>query len=328
MSVCSPENLPRQSLPLRLPKPLQKGDTIAVIAPAGQLHNEDAFYKGAALLQEMGFSLQFPRGLWPGDGGGYLADSDCARSEEFNRIWAGDAAAIIALRGGFGSLRMADGIDFELVRRKPKLLIGFSDITILLNLIYQRAGVVSLHAPVLTSLGTSTPEALERLYQCLTTPLANYPPISAKNIEILRSSGAIAAEKAENAPLIGGNLATLTTLLGTEWDFDYKGGFLLLEDIGEPLYKIDRMLTQLLLAGKFAGIAGVLIGDFHTAEEHPQNAPLRHLRYIETVWTRVLECLDSAGNDCPVYGRFPAGHIRENLAAAIGLPLRSTPGLF
>jgi muramoyltetrapeptide carboxypeptidase len=288
------------------PAPLQKGDTIGVIAPAGQLHDKTNFIKGVEILHEMGFKVKFPRELWPGHE--YLADSDENRGYEFNSLFRdGKIKALISLRGGYGCLRMLEKIDLDLVVANPKFLVGFSDITILQNHLYAQTGLVSLHGPVMTSLGNATKDTLERVYTCLTSINMKHYTIDSKNIEILRDGPDIVA------PLIGGNLASLVTLLGTQYDFSWDNKIIFLEDINEPLYKIDRMLTQLKLAGKLNKIAGLILGDFSTSSNRNE---IEKLRFKESVWQRVLElCPHHA---LPVWGNFPSGHCPCNLCFPLG----------
>lgn len=288
---------------LLYPPVLKKGDTIGVIAPAGYLANRDRFRRGVGILQEMGFEVKFPRDFWPGHD--YLADTDGNRGQEFNALYNDhEVRALIALRGGYGCIRMIDKIDLALIRRNPKPIIGFSDITVLQNYLFAKTGLVSFHGPVASSLGDSSRDALERLYLSLTGQWSQ--PISAGEVEILKKG-----PKA-TAPIVGGNLASLITLLGTAYDFCWDGKIVFLEDVNEPAYKIDRMLTQLKLAGKLDNIAGLILGDFSfTHHSHAEKAG-----YLEKIWTRALELCD--GQAIPIWGNFPSGHCARNLTLPLG----------
>lgn len=289
-------------IPAIYPPILQPGDTIGVIAPAGHLNSRERFGRGVGILQEMGFRVKFPREFWPGHD--YLADTDARRGEEFNDLYRDpEVKALMALRGGYGCIRMIDRIDPQLVREAPKPIIGFSDITILLNYLYSRTGLVSFHGPVTASLGDSNSEALERLYLCLTGRWSQ--PIRAGETEILRRGPTV------TAPLVGGNLASLITLLGTAYDFAWDGKIVLLEDINEPAYKVDRMLTQLKLAGKLDRIAGLILGDFAAQHSRGEKAS-----YLERIWTRALELCEN--RSLPVWGNFPSGHCPRNMTLPLG----------
>ncbi len=289
-----------------VPPPLRPGDTIAIIAPAGQLRDQAGFYDGVNILTEMGFVPRFPRQLWPGTG--YLADTDSQRAEEFNRVWADpEIAAILALRGGYGCLRMASLIDLDLALRQPKLLIGFSDLTILHSFLRQQTGLISLHGPTLSTLASGSQDSRARFHQCLTGNWRH--PLACKGVEVIRGNGIV------SGPLLGGNLSSLLTLLGTPLAPDFTNGILFLEDVGEPLYRIDRMLTQLWLSGKLDGVAGIILGDFSL---HQEMERLDSIRQHEAIWNRVLELTHHRSRQIPVWGGFPVGHGPVNLTLPHG----------
>lgn len=286
------------------PPPLEQGDTIGIFAPAGRLDDPARLTGGVGILREMGFAVKFPGEFWPGQE--YLADSDENRGDEFNRLLRDpEIKALIALRGGYGCIRMIDKIDLSLVTCNPKLIIGFSDITILQNYLYAKTGLVSLHGPVAASLGDASRMALNRLRQCLTGKWSQ--AIHAGDIQILRKGSKV------TAPLVGGNLASLLSLLGTGYDFCWDNKIIFLEDINEPAYRIDRMLTQLKLAGKLDNIAGLILGDFSIANR-PQGED--KTRYLEKIWTRAVELCGR--RSIPIWGNFPSGHCSHNLTLPLG----------
>ena len=290
--------------PQLFPPPLKKGDTIGIVAPAGQLQDKMRFIKGIRILHEMGFQVKFPKNLWPGSN--YLADSDENRAHEFNRLLLDDEVkGLISLRGGYGCLRMLGKIDLALVAKNPKILVGFSDISVLQNYLFEQTGLVSLHGPVVTSLCQATKDTLVSLYDCLTQ--AKVHCVRSDSIKVLRDGPEV------SAPLIGGNLTSLVTLLGTGYDFSWDNKIVFLEDINEPIYKIDRMLTQLKLAGKFNNIVGLVLGDFSISTDGDE---FKNLQYRESVRNRILEVFQDDGS--PVWGDFPSGHCNRNLSFFIG----------
>lgn len=290
--------------PPLIPPPLNKGDTIGIIAPAGRLVDKERFVSGVKILEAMGFAVKFPRDLWPGLD--YLADSDEKRGDEFNRlIGDSEVKALIALRGGYGCLRMIDRIDLAKVVAHPKMIVGFSDLTILQNFLCDRTGLLSLHGPVVTSLGQASRAGRERLADCLAGKW--HHPLAPPMLEILQDGPAV------TAPLLGGNLASLVTLLGTRYDISWDDKIIFLEDVNEPPYRIDRMLTQLQLAGKFEKIAGLLLGDFSGPESADSSA---QNRYLETIWQRVLEL--GGSRNIPIWGNFPSGHCQHSLTLPLG----------
>lgn len=291
-----------------IPKPLCIGDTIGIIAPAGQLAGEEKFIAGVKILQEMGFKVKFPRNLWPGHG--YLADRDDNRIQEFHALLRDpEVKALLAVRGGYGCLRMIGGIDLELAAAIPKMIFGFSDITLLHNYLHDQKQLVTFHGPVLNSLCDLSEPALERFYRTLLGKW--YEPIPIPKLEILRDGEMVAA------PLAGGNLASLLTVLGTRFDFSWKNKIIFFEDINEPAYQVDRMLTQLFLAGKFDGVRGLLLGDFAFPAKDKKN---EKLQYVESIWTRVLEL--SEEYDFPIVANLPIGHFAENFTVPMGISAR------
>ena len=292
------------SSPLLLPEPLQSGDTIAIIAPAGVPKNWDDFETGVRVLREMGFNPKWPRERWPGTG--FLADRDTNRAAEIHAMLADpEVKGLIALRGGYGCLRLLPYLDFSLFRQFPKMILGFSDITILLNHIATQSHLVCFHGPVVTTLGSSDRLTLELVTKTLT---GNWKPatLDIPGLEILRKGSA-------TGKLLGGNLTTLVSLVGTPYDCDWHDSILFLEDIHEPLYRIDRMLTQLFHSGKVQQLRGILLGNFTLTSDADL---LAKLRYTEAIWMRVHELTQKSG--IPVWGNLPSGHCAQNLPLPIG----------
>lgn len=288
------------------PAALRPGDLIGVAAPAGYLQRHERFHQGRLILEEMGFEVYEPEKTWPGHG--YLADSDKARIAELHRLWSNpEINAIIALRGGFGSLRLLQEIDISLIIKRPKLFVGFSDITVLHSVFCNEAGMVCLHGPGLASLPDCDQLSRERLYHCLR---GNWHRTLKENIELIRGGDPV------TGTLLGGNLASLNTLLGTRWFPDLKGAVLLLEDINEPLYRLDRMLTQLWLSGAIDSVSGLILGQF--ADDTVD--AIERQRRNEFVWSRVQEL--TSGTSIPIWGNFPVGHCQRNLTMPLGAVCR------
>lgn len=284
--------------------PLKKGSQIGIIAPAGQLQDINALDRGVNILHEMGFELKLPRQLWPGYG--YLADSDQNRALEFHKMWTDpEIDAIMALRGGFGCLRLLPFLDMQEIAKHQKILIGFSDVTILHQAFFNANNVISFHGPVLTSLSSLNRKSLERFRACLHGKWNI--PIEERSIEILRGGDPALGK------LIGGNLSSLISMIGTPFDLDWRDSILFLEDIGEPFYRIDRMLTQLEQCGKLAQLKGILLGDFSLTSEMDR---LESIRFHEQIWNRVLELTEQAG--MPIWANFPIGHCPTNLTLPYG----------
>lgn len=285
-----------------LPPRLKRGDTIGLLCPAGPVRDPQRLQAGIKLIRDLGFAVKLRGQVEPCEG--YLAETDDRRAAHLQALWADEEVrAIVAIRGGFGCLRLLPLLDVEAFRAHPKLLAGFSDVTVLLNGPLQQAGLVSIHGPMAVSLTTSDEQSVASLFSLLTGAFEE--TIRPRGLEILRGGTA-------RGRLTGGNLTSLVHLLGTPWDSSWDGCLLLLEDTGEPLYRLDRMLTQLALGGRLERLSGLLLGCFD-----PGNGDrLAALRLQEAVWSRVMEL---AGPGYPVWGAFPSGHQERNLALPIGM---------
>ena len=239
--------------PLRPPR-LHPGDQLAVIAPSGPVWKAP-FDTGAAILSKR-YRLAFDSSL-VGTGLGFLSAPDDARLDGLLSALANDAhAGIILGRGGYGLLRIVDRLRPGWLARNPKPIVGFSDGTVLLAAA-AREGVPSIHGPVVTQLGKLGEMDLAALVGLLENP---DPGILLGGLETVVQGRA-------QGPLLGGNLEVFSRLLGTPYLPDLRGAILFLEDVGERPYRLDRLLTHLSLAGIFAAVAGVVLGDFIECEE-------------------------------------------------------------
>jgi muramoyltetrapeptide carboxypeptidase len=233
------------------PSKINKGDRVGIVALSSPF-DEESFERGLSDLRAMDLVPVVPDGIRAR--AGYLAGSDDHRVQVMHDLFSDPSIrAVICARGGYGTLRILDRIDGQLVRRNPKMFVGFSDATALLNMMYQAWGMVAFHGPVVCSLGRSdrdSIDALETLF--FDGDIGGFH---------LASEGVLVSGQAEG-PLMGGNLATLCHLIGTPFQPDFSGSILMLEDVNEPLYKLDRMLTQMTQASVFDGVRGLVLGEF------------------------------------------------------------------
>jgi len=286
--------------PIRPPW-LRRGDTIGLFCPAGPVRDVARLQDGIKRIEDLGFRTKICGPVEPVDG--YLAATDSQRAANLHTLWSDETVqAILAIRGGFGCLRMVEALDWELFQRTPKWLIGFSDVTILLQGLLSRSNLVSIHGPVASSLTRSDEASLHALFALLTGTFDER--LKDKGVEILRGGKC-------RGRLIGGNLTTLVHLLATPWDCTWEDKILLLEDTNEPLYRLDRMLTQLAHTGKLRKLGGLILGEFDQGEDS-----LINLRLQEALWMRTLELV---GPDFPIWGGFPVGHRQRNLALPLGM---------
>ena len=278
---------------------LAPGALIGVIAPAGPVPAQH-LPAVQALYAQWGYRVR----LFPGCHAdiGYLAGPDALRLADLHVALADhEVAALHCLRGGYGAMRLLDGIDGELLRRHPKLLIGYSDITAL-HALWARHGLPSLHAPMpasdLVKPGREADAAalLHVLRHGLRASDVLAPALPA---DALRVGG-----QAEG-PLIGGNLSLVAALLGTPWAWNARGAILFLEDINEESYRVDRLLTQLRLAGVLDAAAGFVLGSF--TEEA---SPMHLLRDMLVPLAK------------PLLAGWPSGHGTPNRPLPLGLRVR------
>ena len=241
---------------LRKPPRLRLGDTVGLVAPASAVSERQI---GDALFTVRGMGLVPRLGDHVADTSGYLAGSDAARAGDLDAMFADpDVRAIFAIRGGWGSARILPLLDWQAIRRSPKLVIGYSDINALHLAIAERAGYMTLHAPNASS---SWPEhSWNSLWRLAFT--GETPVLGGSTEEPNRPApvGRTIAPGLARGRLLGGNLTVLTALMGTPWMPDFDGAILFLEDIGEAEYRIDRMLQHLSLAGVLGRLSGVVFG--------------------------------------------------------------------
>ncbi len=245
--------------PLRKPPRLRAGDTVGLIQPAGCGGDDFDMAAVEANIRAMGLIPKRAPHLM--DRYGYLAGEDKVRAADVNAMYADpDVRAVFAVRGGWGCARMLPYLDFALIARNPKLLIGFSDITALHMAFAARAGFATIHGPnASASWGKMSWEAFHALAFEGATPLYRNPPLTEDRLVQREATRVLHPGKA-NGRLLGGNLTVLTALLGSSYLPDFTGAILFIEDVDEAEYRIDRMLTQLSLAGILGKVAGVVFG--------------------------------------------------------------------
>ncbi len=282
------------------PPYLTKGATIGITCPAGYVSAARIAYAVTA-LQEKGYKVIV--GDTVGSEYHYFSGNDDARLQDLQCMLDDDGIdAILMGRGGYGMSRIIDKLDFTRFKQKPKWICGFSDITVLHNHIHATLGIATMHSPMC---GAFKPETITTNY------IHNFfDAISGK--DLLYHSPASAFNRVGNteAVLTGGNLAILAHLIGSASAVDTDGKFLFIEDIGEHLYNIDRLLLNLKRAGKFDELAGLIVGSFTELQdtERPFGQTVN-----EIIWDKVKEY------DYPVCFDFPCGHQDVNFTLTLGM---------
>ena len=279
---------------LKIPDRLKPGAKIGVVAPAGPF-NRETFFRGTQIFEEKGFEIFIPDGLLETEG--YLAGPDEHRAELVNQLFVDTSVdAIVCARGGYGSLRILPLLDYDAIAENPKVFIGFSDITALLTVLFDRCGLVTFHGPVVTSLADAPESSVSCMFDTL---------MSDGKLEIEVPNGATLQPGTASGIVSGGNLATLCHLVGTPFAPSFAAKILFLEDRAEPPYKIDRMLMQMQLAGCFEGIAGVLLGSFEDCGS------------VEDIFRIIKDIFNDTR--VPVLGGLDSGHGSLNLTLPMGI---------
>lgn len=295
------------------PKALRKGDTIGLIAPSSPISDTRAdntkqkIERSVAALNQQGFNVVVDKSCYLKYG--YLSGTDAERAEGVNRMFADrNVDAVFCIRGGYGTPRILDKIDYENIKKNPKLFLGYSDITALHIAINKFCGLVTVHGamPGCEMINTFPPFTRESYLKAVTAtePLGELKNPAGAEVKCLVPGRA-------EGEIIGGNLSLITAAIGTPYEIDAKGKILFIEDIGEYTYRVDRMLTQLRLAGKFDDCAGIVLGDFTDCKvEYGKRYGLPLLQVFEDI-------IAPAGK--PTIYNFKAGHCVPTLSLPFGV---------
>jgi len=286
---------------IKVPPYLQKGDTIALVCPAGLMPVEKLSECIRVLNENWGFTTKV--GTTIGRQYHYFSGTDEERIEDFQHMLDDDnVKAILCARGGYGLSRIIDKIDFTRFTENPKWIIGFSDVTILHSHIYRNYNISTLHGPMANAFNEDgfKNEFVHSLRYALEGRKIKY---QVNQHEFNRKGEGI-------GELVGGNLALLTHLIGTNSDLKTKGRILFIEDVGEYLYNIDRMMYQLRRTGKLDKLAGLIVGGF-TDMKDTENP------FGQTAYEIIRDAV--AEYDYPVCFDFPVSHGKENYALKIGV---------
>ena len=294
---------------MRITKPnkLKKGSLIGVISPASSPDDLSTIDSGVSYLEKLGYRVELGRNV--GQNHGYLAGTDQQRLDDLHYMFRKkDIKAIFCIRGGYGTPRLLDKIDYNLIRRNPKVFVGYSDITALQMAIFKRTGLVTFAGPmVATDFHNDVSTFAEEMFWRLITSNKKYgqvvQPEGEKIFELHKGQA--------RGRILGGNLAVFTSLVGTKFFPDLKDKILLLEEIGELPYRVDRLLNQLRLSKAFTQIKGVILASFVDCNEHD---PLKKTLSLGEVISEYL-----AGTKMPVVYNFKHGHIRNNITVPMGI---------
>ncbi len=291
------------------PQRLQKGDTIGLVVPASPV-SEEKIEKAIANLEGQGFKVKYTDAIRLRYG--HVAGSDEARVKDLHTMFADKTVkAVWCIRGGYGCTRILPKIDYNLIKKNPKIIIGYSDVTALLHAIQQKTGLICFHGPVGAT--PFTEYNVEHLTKTLISPSLPYKIEQSKiNLEkttVGYTPEVIKSGKAQGQ-LTGGNLCLLSSMVGTPYQVNFKDKLVFLEDVGEKPYRIDRMLTQLLQSSNLHQAKGIILGIFEDCQPKDEQYSLS---LIQTFNDRF------ANLNMPILYGFSFGHIQNMCTFPLGI---------
>lgn len=303
------------------PKALAAGQTIGLIAPSSNFMENQTIAFAADILRSFGFKVK--KGKYIYERNGYLAGQDMERAKDVNDMFADDSVdAIICLRGGYGSPRILPYLNYDIIRRNPKVIMGFSDVTALLNAIYVKTGLVTFHGPVAgQNFSDYTLEQFKQvLFEGEQSLVAKPPPFEVTEGQAEKENRiTVINEGVARGPLIGGNLSLMVKLVDTPYEPSYENAILFLEDVAEAPYRMDGMFTHLKLSGRLDKLAGIAFGKCTRCRADGNTLSLEQV---------LFDHLKPLG--IPALRGLMIGHIKDNSTIPIGVTAEldtSNPGL-
>jgi len=289
------------------PQSLHNGDTIGIISPASSPDDLTRINKGVSYFEHLGYNIEVGKNV--GKYSGYLAGTDEERVDDLHEMFANkNIRAIICVRGGYGSPRLLNKIDYKLIEKNPKIFVGYSDITALQLALYQKAKLVTFAGPmVAVDFHSEINRYTEEIFWRTITSTKKIDKAILPENEMLVSLNKGKAE----GEILGGNLSLILSLLGTSYLPKMKDKILFLEDVDEAPYKVDRMLNQLTLAGILTKISGILLGEFTDCNEKDS---AKKTLTLDEVFSNYFEDLE-----CPIIKNFPHGHRKSNYTIPFGI---------
>ena len=288
------------------PKPLRRGDTIGLVGISGAMHDpETKFEKMMEAIDALGYRTIIADSCR--EEYGYLSGTDESRAKGLNQMFRDDRVdAVVCMRGGYGVARMLDLVDFDVMRANPKLVLGYSDITALHTAIHQKVGMVTIHGPMPCSAWMEFNDfTRESMLRALTSTEPLGRVVNPEGME----PQCIVPGKC-TGQLVGGNLTLIASACGTPFALDATDKVLLLEDVGEYIYRLDSMLTQLRQAGMFEQCAGVVLGGFTNCTEEYE----RYALHLDDI---IRDIIVPAGK--PVLANLSIGHMDTKITVPLGV---------
>ena len=292
------------------PKKLKRGELVGIISPASSANDERDVENGVKYIEGLGYRTILGNNV--GKQRGYLAGTDEERVQDIHQMFSDkNIRAIFCLRGGYGAFRLLDKIDYKLIQKNPKIFVGFSEITALQMAILKKANLVTFAGPmILSNFSKDKNDFTEKNFWSVITSSKKLKRISffQKNILSNIKFGEVIGE------LVGGNLSVFTSLLGTGYLPDLKNKILLLEEVNEPPYKVDRIFNQLRLNKVFDKVSGIILGNFIDCEETDKKKSSLTLEEVFTDYFNELKI--------PIVSSISHGHSKKMITLPLGVKLK------
>ncbi|MGE5473124.1 MAG: S66 peptidase family protein [Ignavibacteriales bacterium] len=296
------------------PKALRKGDTIGIVSPASPIEekHKESFENGIQALNNMGYLTKVGRNALKSDG--YLSATDEERASDLMEMFKDKSInAILCSRGGYGTERLLNMLDFQVIAQNPKIFAGYSNISFLLNIFTQYSGFITFHSPMVINIGNCQEDFnVNNMISSISIIQRNYI-LGMKAEGISKSKSAAIA----TGRLYGGNLSTIIGTIGTKYELDTENCILFIEEVGEHVYAIDRMLTLLKNAGKLNSCSGFILGDFTDCENSSG----------KSIINVINEVILSLGK--PIIHSFPCGHgpVKSTLPIGAKVQINANTGI-
>ncbi len=304
------EGFLKDETPIIKPPRLKVGDKLAIVAP-GSYISEDELQDSIKNLNQLGFETIYSKKILLQNG--YFAGTDKERTDDLMEKFSDKSIkGIVCARGGYGCARILPMLDYNVIRTNPKVLIGYSDITALLYGIYQKSGLITFHGPVGTS--TFNDYSVNNFKKVLMNPERTSLFKNSTSGEDENVYGVTTIEKGKGkGRLVGGNLSIVVSLIGTKYDVDYSNKIIFIEEIGEEPYRVDRMLTQMIQAGKFRNASGVMMGIFSKCEVKEKDPSFtKTFTLMEVLQDRLSKL------KIPVIYGMSFGHVKDKFTIPFG----------
>ena len=296
--------------PIIKPPRLKSGDKLAIVAPGSYISDEE-LQDSIKNLNQLGFQTTYSEKVLLQSG--YFAGSDKDRAEDLmEKFLDKSVKGIVCARGGYGCSRILPMLDYNVIRSNPKVLIGYSDVTALIYGIYRKSGLIAFHGPVGTS--SFNDYSVNNFNKVLMNPESTCLFKNSNGGEDENVYGVTSIVKGKGkGRLVGGNLSIMVSLIGTEFDVDYSGKIIFIEEVGEEPYRVDRMLTQLIQAGKFNNVAGVMMGIFRKCEvKENSDLTAKSFNLMEVLKDRLSSL------KIPVVYGMSFGHVKDKFTIPFG----------